>query len=144
MSISLTTPALLFPALSLLLLAYTNRFLGLSSTIRALYGQYKNHPDPKIIKQIHNLRRRVMLIRNMQIVGTASILLTPLSMALVFFGMNDAAVWAFGLSLVLMSLSLGLSVLELMISGDALNILLSDMEQELETERAQHHWLRGR
>ena len=66
MSISLTTPALLFPALSLLLLAYTNRFLGLSSTIRALYGQYKNHPDPKIIKQIHNLRRRVMLIRNMQ------------------------------------------------------------------------------
>lgn len=45
MEISLTTPALLFPAISLLLLAYTNRFLTLAGLIRNLYKLYKEQPD---------------------------------------------------------------------------------------------------
>ena len=129
---NLTTPALLFPAISLILLAYTNRFLRLSSVIRHLYGEYQQHPDETLLRQISNLRRRVLLVRNMQIVGTASMCLCVVSMMLVYYRHDSYAVYAFGLSLLLMLLSLLISVYEMFLSGVALNILLSGMEQELE------------
>ncbi|MBX7235529.1 MAG: DUF2721 domain-containing protein [Caldilineales bacterium] len=66
MELTLTTPALLFPAISLLLLAYTNRFLTLASLIRDLYARYKAQPDPRIKGQLANLRYRIVIIRNMQ------------------------------------------------------------------------------
>ena len=67
MEISLTTPALLFPAISLLLLAYTNRFLALANLIRNLHAKYMSEKDLKIKAQISNLKKRVILIRNMQL-----------------------------------------------------------------------------
>jgi Protein of unknown function (DUF2721). len=48
MEINLTTPALLFPAISLLLLAYTSRFLALAALMRELHVRYKTQPDPRI------------------------------------------------------------------------------------------------
>lgn len=66
MELTLTTPALLFPAISLLLLAYTNRFLTLASLIRDLYARYKAQPDPRIKGQLANLCYRIVIIRNMQ------------------------------------------------------------------------------
>lgn len=75
MQISLTTPALLFPAISLLLLAYTNRFLALASLIRNLHARYMGEKDIKIKAQISNLRKRVILIRNMQLLGISSLFL---------------------------------------------------------------------
>ncbi|NLD99070.1 MAG: DUF2721 domain-containing protein, partial [Fibrobacter sp.] len=66
MEITLSTPALLFPAISLLLLAYTNRFLALAALVRQLHGQYQQHPDDILFGQINNLRRRLKIIRNMQ------------------------------------------------------------------------------
>ncbi len=89
MDITLTTPALLFPALSLLLLAYTNRFLGLSTVIRNLYADYQKSPDPNLLGQIDNLRYRVILIRNMQIAGAASILGCVVCMLVLFFGLIE-------------------------------------------------------
>ena len=135
MHIEINTPALLFPAISLLLLAYTNRFLGLSSTIRSLHHEYQQRPDPKILGQLGNLRHRVALIRSMQIIGTLSIFSCVISMVLVFVGYGAAATWVFGASLLLMSISLALSIRELFISGHALNILLADMTEPL----AAHH-----
>ena len=73
MEITLTTPALLFPAISLLLVAYTNRFNTISARIRALYSQYKQDPDDILVGQIESLRKRVYLIRNMQAFGVASL-----------------------------------------------------------------------
>ena len=72
MELTLTTPALLFPAISLLLLAYTNRFLTLANLIRELHRSYKSNPEEIIFAQILNLRYRVKLIRNMQIFGVGS------------------------------------------------------------------------
>ena len=135
MHIEINTPALLFPAISLLLLAYTNRFLGLSSTIRSLHHEYQQRPDPKILGQLDNLRHRVALIRGMQISGTLSIFCCVISMVLVFVGYGEVATWVFGSSLLLMSLSLALSLRELFISGHALTILLADMAEPL----AAHH-----
>jgi hypothetical protein len=128
--ISLTTPALLFPAISLLLLAYTNRFLTLASLIRKLHDEFQVHPNQLIIGQIKNLRTRVILIRNMQALGISSLLLCVLCMFLIFAGEFLIGKIIFGVSLILLMASLALSVREIQISVNALNIQLSDLESQ--------------
>jgi ABC-type multidrug transport system fused ATPase/permease subunit len=128
--LSLTTPALLFPAISLLLLAYTNRFLGLASIIRHLFNDYQNNPEDKIIQQIGNLRSRINLIKWMQFLGVGSLFLCVVTMLQIYVQMAISAQYTFGVSLLLMMASLALSLLELRKSSDALNILLSDLEQQ--------------
>lgn len=126
--ITLTTPALLFPAISLLLLAYTNRFLAIASLIRKLHSEYKEHHDLLVIGQIKNLRKRVVLVRNMQALGISSLFLCVLCMFLIFAGEYFAGKVIFGISLLMLLGSLGLSVHEIQISIKALNIQLSDLE----------------
>lgn len=130
MEVSLTTPALLFPAISLLLLAYTNRFLTIAGLIRSLHKQYKELPDPNIKAQIANLRKRVNLIKNMQLSGIASLLLCVVSMFAIYENWQIFGSIIFGISLVLLMLSLILSIIEIQISVKALNIHLSDIEKD--------------
>ena len=129
MEITITTPALLFPAISLLMLAYTNRFLTLATIIRGLYDRYQNVPEDNLRLQIANLRYRIYLIRNMQIFGVLSLLFCCISMFALFAGWIAGGQWTFGLALVLMMLSMAFSLRELMISVGALDLLLADMEQ---------------
>lgn len=129
MEITLTTPALLFPAISLLLLAYTNRFLTLATLIRSLHGKFKESPDEGIWDQIKNLRLRVKLIRNMQVLGVLSLLLCVVCMFVIFKGNLKLAEFIFGVSLILLILSLAVSAWEIQISVKALNIQLSDLEK---------------
>ena len=129
MEINLTTPALLFPAISLLLLAYTNRFLTIATLIRNLHNQFKEKPDKLIWNQIKNLRLRVTLIRNMQVLGVLSLLLCVVCMFVIFAGNLQVAEYIFGLSLILLMVSLAISAWEIQISIQALNIQLSDIEQ---------------
>jgi hypothetical protein len=128
MDINVTTPALLFPAISLLLLAYTNRFLALASLIRNLHDRYQAKPDEGIIAQIDNLRYRVILIRNMQAFGVMSLLLCVICMFILFAGQMTLGKITFGISLVLMMISLGLSIREIQVSVNALNVQLKDLE----------------
>jgi len=128
MEINLTTPALLFPAISLLLLAYTNRFLTLATLVRNLHGKFKENPDQRIWGQIKNLRLRVKLIRNMQVFGVLSLLLCVVCMFVIFAGNLQLAEFIFGVSLILLILSLAVSAWEIQISVKALNIQLSDLE----------------
>ncbi len=129
MEINLTTPALLFPAISLLLLAYTNRFLTLATLIRTLHARYKEDPHDVLLGQIKNLRKRVILIRNMQAFGVLSLLLCVVCMFLLFANEQIAGRYTFGVSLILLIISLGLSVYEIQISVKALKLQLSDMEE---------------
>lgn len=129
MEISLTTPALLFPAISLLLLAYTNRFLALAALIRSLHQRYKETKDQKIKTQLSNLQRRVYLIKNMQLTGIASLLLCVVSMFAIYEYWVNLGSIVFGISLVLLMVSLILSIIEIQISVRALKINLSDIEE---------------
>lgn len=129
MDLLLTTPALLFPAISLLLLAYTNRFLTLAALIRDLYGKYKAEPDKKIIGQLHNLRYRIIIIRNMQIFGVSSFFLCVLCMFLLFAGWEIVGKVVFGLSMLLLMISLALSLRELQVSVDALTLQIHDIDE---------------
>ena len=128
MEITLTTPALLFPAVSLLMLAYTNRFLALAALIRSLHSQHRDNPDNMIVEQIRNLRYRVTLIRNMQALGVSSLLGCVLCMFLLFQGWLLAGKITFAFSLLLLISSLALSIREIQVSVHALNLQLSDLE----------------
>ena len=129
MEFSLTTPALLFPAISLLLLAYTNRFLTIATIIRSLHDRHRNEPSQNILKQIENLRYRTYLIRDMQIAGVLSLLLCVISMFFLFAGLNEPGKWIFALALILMMFSMALSLRELQVSVGALDLLLGELEQ---------------
>ena len=129
MDLTLTTPALLFPAISLLLLAQTNRFLALADRVRALKTQYVTTQRHHLLGQIQNLRRRLVLIRDMQAVGIGSLFGCVLCMFVLFAGWTLAGVIIFGLSLLLLLASLGMSLREIQISVDALTIELDDLQQ---------------
>jgi hypothetical protein len=130
MEITLTTPALLFPAISLLLLAYTNRFLTIATIIRNLHDRYRSEASDNLLGQIANLRYRTYLIRNMQIAGVLSLLFCVISMFALFAGWVTAGQWTFALALVLMMVSMAISLRELQISVGALDLLLMELEQE--------------
>lgn len=127
MEITLTTPALLFSTLSLLLLAYTNRFLALAARIRTLHDRYEACHGPSLLAQIESLRVRVNLIRLMQLYGVLSLFLCVLCMFLLFAGLVVAGKVVFGLSLVAMLVSLGVSTREIHMSTQALNIQLENL-----------------
>lgn len=128
--ISLNTPALLFPAISLLLLAYTNRFMALATLIRKLHTRYLDNQDTLTLKQLQSLRIRVRLIRDMQAFGIGSIFTCVVDMFLIFAGYMEEAKWLFGLSMVFLIISLALSLREIFMSTEALKIEISDIEVE--------------
>ena len=129
--LTLTTPALLFSAISLIMLAYTNRFLAYAAVIRNLHDKYLEKMDDSLIEQIKNLKLRLNLTRWMQIFGITSLLLCVLTMFLIYIKYQVLAVWIFGVALLLLILSLAFLVREIQISIRALSLHLSDIESHL-------------
>ena len=130
MELSISTPALLFPAITLLLLAYTNRFLAIATLIRNLHAKYKMDPSHSIIQgQINNLRTRMNMIKHMQAFGVLSFVLTVICMFLLFQKFSLWANLVFGASLISLLISLVISLIEIQISTKALSLELSDMEK---------------
>jgi len=130
--LTLTTPALLFSAISLIMLAYTNRFLAYASVIRSLHDRYLKEKDDSLLRQIKNLKLRLNLTKWMQIFGITSLLFCVLTMFLIFIGYAIIAVYAFGLGLILLLISLALLIKEIQISTQALQHHIADIEEYLE------------
>jgi hypothetical protein len=129
--LTLTTPALLFSAISLIMLAYTNRFLAYAAVIRNLHAKYKEHMDDSLLEQIKNLKLRLNLTRYMQIFGITSLLLCVFTMFLLYIDQYSIAVWVFGVALILLIMSLALLIREIQISARALSLHISDIEKHL-------------
>ncbi|RDV28979.1 DUF2721 domain-containing protein [Alteromonas aestuariivivens] len=125
MIIDIATPAMLFPAISLLLLAYTNRFLALATIIRNFTREIMDHNTSA---QIRNLRQRIQLIKRMQIAGVISFFLCVLSMLAIYLTYQTAGNWIFAASLVCLLYSLWMSVREILISVEALDVHLEAMK----------------
>lgn len=129
--LTLTTPALLFSAISLIMLAYTNRFLAYAAVIRNLHAVYQHKKDKSLIQQIKNLKQRINLTRWMQIFGISSLLLCVLTMFLIYIHQHIIAVWVFGLALILLIISLILLIKEIKISSQALMLHISNIEDTI-------------
>jgi Protein of unknown function (DUF2721) len=130
-AMNLTTPALLFPAISLLLLAYTNRFIVLTQLIRHLHSQNQENLTDVVVRQISNLGLRIRLIRRMQAMGVLSFIFCALAMLLLFLEVVVAAGYVFGASILLLVVSLMFSLYEILISTNAIEIELQDIERKL-------------
>jgi len=128
--LTLTTPALLFSAISLIMLAYTNRFLAYSSVVRSLHDKYLQKKNESLKRQIKNLRTRLYLTRSMQIFGISSLLLCVLTMFMIYIEQHNFATWIFGAALILLIISLALLIKEIQISVKALEHHLGDMENK--------------
>jgi amino acid transporter len=130
-ALTLTTPALLFSAISLIMLAYTNRFLAYAAVVRNLHDKYLDKQDDLLIEQIKNLKKRLGLTRAMQILGITSLLLCVFTMFLLYVHYVVLATWVFGIALLLLILSLSLLIWEIQISTHALSLHLRDIEDQL-------------
>ncbi|MGJ8724496.1 MAG: DUF2721 domain-containing protein [Roseibacillus sp.] len=132
MTLEVSTPALLFPAISLLFLSFTNRFLHLSALVRSLHSSWKENKDELLLAQIENLRRRLILIRWMQLLGAISLLLCVIAMLTVVAELQTIAITSFTIGLALMAGSLACLTKEIVMSGGALEIMLKAMEGDRE------------
>ncbi|WP_298148643.1 DUF2721 domain-containing protein [Flavobacterium sp.] len=128
MILSIETPALLFSATSLILLAYTNRFLTIATIVRSLKKSYEEDERRTTLLEIKNLNLRLTLIRNMQLFGVLSLFLSVFSMLLLFLEQQTSGIYLFGLSLLGLLISLGISFWEISISVEALRLHLSDIK----------------
>ena len=127
--LTLSTPSILFSAISLILLAYTNRFLSYAQGGRTLKADHDKNPSAITRLQLANLRRRLYMARQMQLFGVSSLLLCVVCTFLIYIGLQMAAVYTFGVALVLLVISLGISIRELLISVKALEIHLDTLER---------------
>ena len=128
--LTLTTPALLFSAISLIMLAYTNRFLAYAAIIRNLHDRYQTEKNSVLIAQIKNIKQRLYLTRSMQFYGISSLLLCVLSMFLIYIQQQTIAIWTFGFALILLIVSLAFLIWEIQISVKALEHHINDIEKK--------------
>lgn len=127
MILNIETPALLFSATSLILLAYTNRFLTIATIVRDLKKNYEEKESSKILLEIKNLNLRLTLIRLMQMFGVLSLFLSVFAMLLLFIEQQLLGIYLFGFSLLSLLISLGISFWEISISVNALRLHLSEL-----------------
>jgi len=126
--LTLITPTFLFSAISLILLAFTNRFLSYAQLVRTLKDRYMEDHSAITHAQIMNLRKRLYLTKNMQVFGVASLLMCVVTMFLIYLGLQVISGYVFGVAILLLIISLSLSVWEIQISSKSLEIYLSNME----------------
>jgi hypothetical protein len=130
MEMTITTPSLLFPAISLLLLAYTNRFVVLTNVIRQLSNTKEDNAAEQVLvrRQMDNLRLRIQVIRRMQAFGVLSFVLCTLSMFALLMQWSITGQLLFANSLILLVISLLFSFYEVNISTEAINIELEKFD----------------
>jgi hypothetical protein len=129
MELTLGIPALLFPAISLTMLAYNARYLAIAALIRQLHQKYEETASPSIGLQVKKLRKRLTIIKNMQATAIFSFLLAVITMSLIYIEHTFWANLIFGISLFALMVSLILSLIEVQLSTKALEIQLEDMEK---------------
>jgi len=127
MQLTLSIPALLFPAISLSMLAYNARYLAIAALIRQLHKQYQEKASRGLGIQVRQLERRLKIIKNMQAVAILSFLFSAITMFLIYIEQDFWANLIFGISLLALMISLILSLIEVQLSTNSLKIQLSDM-----------------
>ena len=131
MNLSIETPALLFSATSLILLAYTNRFLTIAQIVRSLKKHYDQEHNKSILVEIKNLNQRITLIRYMQLFGVLCLFLSVFAMFLLFLNYETIGIYVFGVSLLLLLISLCTLCCEISISVNSLRVHLKDLMEEI-------------
>lgn len=127
MNLEITTPAILFPAISLLLAAYNAKFISLNDIISSKINEYRNSSNKLLYHQIENFKKRIFLIKRMQFIGGFSFFLCVISMIALYLDLKQSGSILFLASLIMLGVSLSILLYEVKISSDALIIELKDI-----------------
>ena len=133
--LEISAPALVFPALSVLMLAYTNKFIAISKRVRALHSEHKNNPTRNLQEQIGVMSRRMLYIRNMQITALSGFSANILSIGFILLGAQPIALFLFALGLGLVFTSLVICIIEVYISTKAMTFLLDEDYDDFKKEQ---------
>ena len=128
MDLTLSIPALLFPAISLTMLAYNARYLAIAALIRQLHQKFQETGSSSVSLQVKKLSKRLIIIKNMQATAIFSFLLAVITMSLIYVQLDFWANLVFGFSLLALMISLILSFIEVQLSTKALAIQFEDLE----------------
>jgi len=135
MQLTLSIPALLFPAISLSMLAYNARYLAIAALIRQLHQKFQETASPTVGLQVKQLNKRLSIIKNMQAVAILSFLFSVITMFLIYIELDFWANLVFGISLFALMISLILSFIEVQLSTNALSIQLEDIAPQSQKEK---------
>ncbi len=135
MQLTLSIPALLFPAISLSMLAYNARYLAIAALIRQLHQKFQETASPTVGLQVKQLNKRLSIIKNMQAVAILSFLFSVITMFLIYVELDFWANLVFGISLFALMISLILSFIEVQLSTKALSIQLEDIAPQSQKEK---------
>ena len=135
MQLTLSIPALLFPAISLTMLAYNARYLAIAALIRQLHQKFQETASPALGLQVKKLRLRLSIIKNMQAVAVLSFLFAVITMFLIYIELEFWANLVFGISLFALMISLILSLIEVQLSTKALSIQLEDINPDTQKKQ---------
>lgn len=114
--LAISTPALLFPAITILILTYSNRFSTLSNKIREFIRKGED------AAQIAVFRRRVGYVRRMLLWGILGLAASALSMLALVFKCTNTGVGLFVLADLSIVISLIYAILDVSISTNALEL----------------------
>ena len=93
---------------------------------------YDDNKNKSILLEIKNLNLRLTLIRYMQLFGVLCLFLSVFAMLLLYISQETIGIYIFGVSLLCLLISLGISFWEISISVNALRVHLKDLTEEIE------------
>ena len=135
MDLNISTPGLIFPSISFLLIAYSNRFLAIATLIRDLKTKFSENKAEILLKQIKNLRYRLKLIRWMQAVAVFGMLLALLSIFSLYLELDLIGKIFFVSAVISITTSLSIALVEIMFSGRALDLELEDIQDHMREKK---------
>ena len=134
MVLDLTTSALLFPAIPLLMITFGTRFTVVSELIRKIHDEYAADIDlddvraKRMLGEISALKKRLWMIQINQTLSSLSFFFNLLPMFALYMGNQNLAKTIFGIALALLMLAVVLFIIEISIAVRSLNLQLSDLD----------------
>ena len=126
-------PALLFPAIPLMMISFGNRYTSLATLIRKIHDKLITTKSSELVidhyfDQIKILTRRLTLVRSVQTLSGISFLFNLLTIFTNYINIEVLALNFFGLSVLVFSIAIILFIYEIQLSTKALSKHLEDLK----------------
>ena len=124
-------PALLFPAIPLMMIVFGNRYSSLSKLIRDLHDRVLKEDEvrDKFTELIELLTDRLFLVKSMQTLAGLAFIANLLTIFFRYIDVPSVAFSLFGVATILLSAAILLFVIEIQKSSSALSKHISDLKK---------------
>ena len=132
-------PALLFPAIPIMLLVFSNKYTALAMLIRKLHILSQDNAIRHLsVERIQILSGRLLLLRWMQTFSSIAFLFNLITIFLGYNSFQTLALNFFGIAVIFLTIAIILFIIEAQQSHHALNLHIKDLELYSEKEIASY------